>query len=114
LTFGSFSERREGQRIGRNPKTGQEVPISQRRVLVFGPSQEFRHLAAVHLPTDQEGADHGADVVDEVLAHDHAGIPVDLDLNPVRSLAACSTSIVASVISGPIASPASTPILNSA
>ena len=34
-SFGNFSVRRKGQRIGRNPKTGQEVPISPRRVLVF-------------------------------------------------------------------------------
>ena len=34
-SFGSFAVRRKGRRIGRNPKTGQEVPISPRRVLVF-------------------------------------------------------------------------------
>src|SRR5580658_8209513 len=34
-SFGSFAVRRKGQRIGRNPKTGQEVPINPRRVLVF-------------------------------------------------------------------------------
>ncbi len=34
-SFGSFGVRRKGRRIGRNPKTGQEVPISPRRVLVF-------------------------------------------------------------------------------
>ena len=34
-SFGSFSVRQKGQRIGRNPKTGQEVPILPRRVLVF-------------------------------------------------------------------------------
>jgi integration host factor subunit alpha len=30
--------RKKGQRIGRNPKTGTEVPISPRRVMVFKPS----------------------------------------------------------------------------
>jgi integration host factor subunit alpha len=30
--------RKKGQRIGRNPKTGKEVPISPRRVMVFKPS----------------------------------------------------------------------------
>jgi integration host factor subunit alpha len=30
--------RKKGQRIGRNPKTGTEVPISSRRVMVFKPS----------------------------------------------------------------------------
>ena len=34
-SFGSFGIRDKGQRIGRNPKTGQEVPITPRRVLVF-------------------------------------------------------------------------------
>ena len=37
-SFGSFSVRQKGQRIGRNPKTGKEVPISPRRVMVFKPS----------------------------------------------------------------------------
>jgi integration host factor subunit alpha len=38
-SFGSFSVRSKAQRIGRNPKTGEEVPITPRRVLVFRPSQ---------------------------------------------------------------------------
>ena len=37
-SFGSFGIRSKGQRIGRNPKTGHEVPITPRRVLVFRPS----------------------------------------------------------------------------
>jgi len=37
-SFGSFGIRQKGERIGRNPKTGQEVPITPRRVLVFRPS----------------------------------------------------------------------------
>lgn len=37
-SFGSFSVREKGERIGRNPKTGEEVPILPRRVLVFRPS----------------------------------------------------------------------------
>lgn len=37
--FGTFLVREKGPRIGRNPKTGQEVPIPPRRVLVFRPSQ---------------------------------------------------------------------------
>jgi integration host factor subunit alpha len=36
--FGSFILREKGQRLGRNPKTGKEVPISPRRVMVFKPS----------------------------------------------------------------------------
>lgn len=38
-SFGSFSVRQKGQRVGRNPKTGDVVPILPRRVLVFRPSQ---------------------------------------------------------------------------
>jgi integration host factor subunit alpha len=41
-SFGSFAVRRKGQRIGRNPKTGQEVPISPRRVLVFRASHALK------------------------------------------------------------------------
>lgn len=42
-SFGSFAVRRKGQRVGRNPKTGQEVPISPRRVLVFRASHALKH-----------------------------------------------------------------------
>ena len=40
--FGTFSVRQKGRRIGRNPKTGQEVPILPRRVLVFRPSHVLK------------------------------------------------------------------------
>jgi integration host factor subunit alpha len=42
-SFGSFAVRRKGQRIGRNPKTGQEVPINPRRVLVFRASHALKN-----------------------------------------------------------------------
>ena len=41
-SFGSFVVRKKGQRIGRNPKTGVEVPIAPRRVLTFRASQMLR------------------------------------------------------------------------
>ena len=41
-SFGSFSIRQKGERIGRNPKTGEEVPILPRKVLVFRPSQVLK------------------------------------------------------------------------
>ena len=41
-SFGSFSVRSKGERIGRNPKTGEEVPILPRKVLVFRPSQVLK------------------------------------------------------------------------
>ncbi len=37
-SFGTFSIRDKNARIGRNPKTGEEVPIAPRRVLTFRPS----------------------------------------------------------------------------
>ncbi|MCB9983144.1 MAG: integration host factor subunit alpha [Rhodospirillales bacterium] len=41
-SFGSFSVREKGERIGRNPKTGIEVPISPRKVLVFRASHVLK------------------------------------------------------------------------
>lgn len=41
-SFGSFYVREKGRRIGRNPKTGEEVPILARRVLVFRPSHVLK------------------------------------------------------------------------
>ena len=40
--FGTFLVRQKGRRVGRNPKTGIEVPILPRRVLSFRPSQVLR------------------------------------------------------------------------
>lgn len=42
-SFGSFSVRQKGERIGRNPKTGDEVPILPRKVLVFRPSHVLKN-----------------------------------------------------------------------
>ena len=44
--FGSFILRDKGERIGRNPKTGVEVPIAPRRVLTFRASQIMRERIA--------------------------------------------------------------------
>ena len=41
-SFGSFSVRHKGERVGRNPKTGEEVPILPRRVLVFRASHVLK------------------------------------------------------------------------
>ncbi len=41
-SFGSFTVRHKAERIGRNPKTGEEVPISPRRVLIFRASQVLK------------------------------------------------------------------------
>ena len=46
-SFGTFSVRSKNERIGRNPKTGEEVPITPRRVLTFRPSHLMKdHVAA--------------------------------------------------------------------
>lgn len=45
-SFGTFSVREKGARIGRNPKTGEEVPISPRRVLTFRPSHLMKERVA--------------------------------------------------------------------
>ena len=42
-SFGSFSVRQKAQRIGRNPKTGEEVPILPRKVLVFRASNILKN-----------------------------------------------------------------------
>jgi integration host factor subunit alpha len=42
-SFGTFLVRHKGGRVGRNPKTGEEVPITPRRVLVFRPSQVMKN-----------------------------------------------------------------------
>ena len=41
-SFGSFVVRSKNERIGRNPKTGVEVPILPRRVMVFKPSNVLK------------------------------------------------------------------------
>lgn len=41
-SFGSFYVREKGERMGRNPKTGEEVPILPRKVLVFRPSHVLK------------------------------------------------------------------------
>ncbi|MGH7038405.1 MAG: integration host factor subunit alpha [Stellaceae bacterium] len=58
-SFGSFAVRRKGQRIGRNPKTGQEVPINPRRVLVFRASHTLKNQINSGLGQPAEGEPHG-------------------------------------------------------
>ena len=42
-SFGSFSIRQKSQRMGRNPKTGEEVPILPRKVIIFKPSHVLKN-----------------------------------------------------------------------
>lgn len=55
-SFGTFMVRHKNGRIGRNPKTGEEVPITPRRVMVFRPSQVMKNII--------NGLDAGADDVE--------------------------------------------------
>lgn len=45
-SFGTFSVRDKTARVGRNPKTGEEVPIEPRRVLTFRPSHLMKDRVA--------------------------------------------------------------------
>jgi integration host factor subunit alpha len=55
--FGTFSVRQKGRRVGRNPKTGIEVPILPRRVLVFRPSQVLKARVNNTAPPAEEDDD---------------------------------------------------------
>ena len=50
--FGTFSIRQKKSRIGRNPKTKKETLISQRNVVLFKPSREFKNF--VNLKKDEQ------------------------------------------------------------
>lgn len=50
--FGNFDLREKKQRPGRNPKTGEEIPISARRVVTFRPGQKLK--ARVEAYTEQQ------------------------------------------------------------
>lgn len=52
-SFGSFLVRNKGRRIGRNPKTGEEVPIEPRRVLSFRASQVLKDRINASLVGDE-------------------------------------------------------------
>ncbi len=43
INFGSFSVRHKRKRMGRNPKTGEKMPIAARRVIRFRSSQKLKH-----------------------------------------------------------------------
>ncbi len=58
-SFGSFTRREKGLRVGRNPKTGVEVPIEPRTVVSFRPSQLLRQRINCGEIAGGEGG-HGA------------------------------------------------------
>ncbi|SIS81056.1 integration host factor subunit alpha [Neptunomonas antarctica] len=54
--FGNFDLRDKRQRPGRNPKTGDEVPISARRVVTFRPGQKLKDRVDAYADTRSETA----------------------------------------------------------
>lgn len=52
-SFGNFVLRDKGERPGRNPKTGEEIPIAPRRVVTFKPGQKLRARVASYAGDNQ-------------------------------------------------------------
>ena len=63
--FGSFKLRQKRERIGRNPKTGVDAPISARKVLMFRASRTFKHEVEHQFAT-RDGSEPGRDPVSEM------------------------------------------------
>src|SRR3954462_2882791 len=66
--FGNFDLRDKNQRPGRNPKTGEEIPISARRVVTFRPGQKLKARVEAYVgakPSRAAAADPG-----QALFHD--------------------------------------------
>ena len=51
--FGNFQLREKNQRPGRNPKTGEEIPISARRVVTFRPGQKLKARVEAYAGSQQ-------------------------------------------------------------
>ncbi len=52
--FGNFDVRDKKQRPGRNPKTGEEIPITARRVVTFRPGQKLKARVEAYAGTQQQ------------------------------------------------------------
>ena len=52
--FGNFQVRDKPQRPGRNPQTGEEIPISARRVVTFHPSRKLRDMVEKRCPAEPQ------------------------------------------------------------
>lgn len=50
--FGNFDLRDKNQRPGRNPKTGEEIPITARRVVTFRPGQKLKARVEIYAGTE--------------------------------------------------------------
>ncbi len=58
--FGNFQLRDKPQRPGRNPKTGEEIPITARRVVTFHASQKLKSMVEAHFAGGHDGHVKGA------------------------------------------------------
>lgn len=52
--FGNFNLRTKNERPGRNPKTGEEIPISARRVVTFHPGQKLKARVEAYAGSQQQ------------------------------------------------------------
>ncbi|MBC7699948.1 integration host factor subunit alpha [Aquabacterium sp.] len=52
--FGNFQIRRKAPRPGRNPRTGEAIPIAERHVVTFHASQKLKGMVQGDLPTEEE------------------------------------------------------------
>lgn len=52
--FGNFDLREKSERPGRNPKTGEEIPISARRVVTFRPGQKLKAMVEGYAGDEQQ------------------------------------------------------------
>lgn len=52
--FGNFELRDKGERPGRNPKTGEEIPITARRVVTFRPGQKLKARVGAYVRGKQQ------------------------------------------------------------
>ncbi len=59
--FGNFDLRDKSQRPGRNPKTGEEIPISARRVVTFRPGQKLKARVEIYAENNPVPGDHFMD-----------------------------------------------------
>ena len=63
--FGNFDLREKGERPGRNPKTGEEIPITARRVVTFRPGQKLKARVEAYAGEDTVQQDNSSAFADQ-------------------------------------------------
>jgi nucleoid DNA-binding protein len=61
--FGVFEVKVRASRIGRNPRTGEQVPVPERRVVTFRPGKQMKELVAKQQQLDEAARAAAADAV---------------------------------------------------